>query len=173
MQSDLADGVNALVKMGYANSKRVCIVGASYGGYAALAGGAFYPDLYRCVISVAGVSDLNRMLSDDKRLFGRHHFLIRYWGKTLGGNSVDQKQLAGISPLNYAENFTTPTLLIHGTSDTVVPIKQSRLMHEALSKASKDSVLVELEDDDHWISTSQNRLEVLKEISVFLQKHNP
>ena len=77
MQSDLADGVNALVKMGYANSKRVCIVGASYGGYAALAGGAFYPDLYRCVISGAGVSDLNRMLADDKRLFGRHHFLIR------------------------------------------------------------------------------------------------
>jgi dipeptidyl aminopeptidase/acylaminoacyl peptidase len=65
MQSDLSDGIAALVEKGYVDPARVCIVGMSYGGYAALAGGAFQPDLWRCVVSINGVADLNRMVDHD------------------------------------------------------------------------------------------------------------
>lgn len=173
MQSDLTDGVNVLVKAGYADPNRVCVMGASYGGYAALAGGAFTPKLYRCVVSVAGVSDVSRMLFDDKMSLGSDHFLIRYWEKTLGGDDLSKSSLADVSPLNHAASFQAPTLLVHGKSDTVVPFKQSLLMHKALSEAKKDSTLVELKDEDHWLSKSETRLKMLQEIDDFLKAHNP
>ena len=173
MQSDLSDGLNALVKAGYADPKRVCIMGGSYGGYSALAGGAFTPDLYRCVVSVSGVSDVSRMLFDDKMSLGGDHFLVRYWEKSLGGDDLNKEKLGDISPLNYAADFKAPVLLVHGKSDTVVPFKQSLLMHRALKNANKDSTLIELKDEDHWLSKSATRLQMLEEIDAFLKMHNP
>jgi Dipeptidyl aminopeptidases/acylaminoacyl-peptidases len=76
MQDDLTDGVNFFVKKGYADPARVCIVGASYGGYAALAGAAFTPDLYQCAVSIAGVSHLPKMLKADKSRYGKK---AGYW----------------------------------------------------------------------------------------------
>jgi len=173
MQDDVSDGVKALITAGYADPNRVCIMGASYGGYSALAGGAFSPELYRCVISVAGVSDLPRMLDDDKRKYGGNHWVARYWQEQIGDSKKEREKLDAISPINFASNFSAPILLVHGVDDTVVPLKQSIIMHKALESAGVQSDLVKLKGEDHWLSSGSTRLQMMKAIGEFLDKHNP
>ena len=173
MQNDISDGVLSLVDQGYVDPKRVCIVGASYGGYSAMAGGAFSPELYRCVIAVAGVSDLPRMLREEKRVYGADHWVVRYWEELIGDSKSERERLKEVSPINFANKFIAPTLLIHGKDDTVVPISQSKRMYKALKKAEKEVMLIELKGEDHWLSTSSTRLQMLKAIEKFLLLHNP
>jgi len=171
MQDDVTDGVTALVQAGMADPDRVCIVGASYGGYAALAGGAFTPDLYKCVVAIAPVTDLPRMLIDERRDHGRNHWVVAYWEKVIGDLSEERDFLREISPVNHADAFTAPVLLIHGRDDTVVPLRQSKRMRDALRRADKDVELIELRGEDHWLSTSETRLETLEAMEAFLAEH--
>lgn len=173
MQDDVTDGVNFLVEQGYVNSKRVCIMGGSYGGYSALAGGAFTPNVYRCVVSINGVSDLPRMLADTKRRSGRTHWVNSYWQDVIGDLKEDRDQLEAVSPAYAAEQFKAPLLLIHGKDDTVVPIVQSRRMYKAMRKADQDVELVVMDGEDHWLSTSKMRLRILEEIDRFVMEENP
>ena len=173
MQDDVSDGVLKLIEAGYADPERVCIMGASYGGYSALAGGAFSPELYKCVVSVAGVSDLPKMLYDTKQNFGADHWVNRYWKEVIGDSKKEREKLNEISPAKFADKFQAPVLLIHGKDDTVVPFRQSKIMHTALRKAKKDSKLVRLKGEDHWLSNSETRIEMLNAIDAFLDKHNP
>ncbi len=173
MQNDISDGVYAMVTAGYADPDRVCIIGTSYGGYSALAGGAFSPELYRCIVSVNGVSDLPVMLSDDRRKYRSKHFVINYWREVVGFSKGETNKLKEISPVNFADKFTAPVLLIHGKEDTVVPIRQSRMMEKALKKSGKNIAFVTLDREDHWLSTSAARLATLQAIDDFLEKYNP
>ena len=173
MQDDVSDGVSALIKAGYADPNKVCIMGASYGGYSALAGGAFSPELYKCIISVAGVSDLPRMLQDEKAYHGRNHWVVSYWQNVIGDAKKEREKLNIVSPVNFAADFQAPVLLIHGKDDTVVHPRQSRRMHRALRKHEKIVKYVEIKGEDHWLSTSQTRMATLKAISEFLEEHNP
>ena len=170
MQDDVSDGVLTLVKSGYADKDRVCIMGASYGGYAAMAGGAFTPELYKCIVAVAGVSDIHKMLNRTKINSSSGDWIVRHWSKLMGD---DTSALKKISPVNFAEQFSSPILIIHGEDDTVVPIDQSKIMHTALKKAGKSTRFVALKKEDHWLSGSDTRLKMLKEIDKFLDKHNP
>ncbi len=151
MQDDVSDGVAALVEAGYADPDRVCIIGSSYGGYSALAGGAFSPELYRCVISINGVSDLPAMLAEAKSRYGYRHWVISYWHKIIGDSKTEREKLKSVSPVNFADQFQAPVLLIHGDDDTVVPIRQSQLMYKALKKAKKPVEFEELDGEDHWL----------------------
>ena len=171
MQDDVSDGIAALIKAGYVDPDRVCIMGASYGGYSALAGGAFSPELYRCVIAIASVSDLPLMLKAQKFITGSNHWVLSYWENNVGAS--DKHSLGLISPINAVEKFQAPVLLIHGKHDSVVPIQQSSLMYKALQKANKDVEFIELEGEDHWLSNSATRLELLDAVDKFLDKHNP
>jgi dipeptidyl aminopeptidase/acylaminoacyl peptidase len=171
MQDDITDGVKALVSSGRADPERVCIVGASYGGYAALAGGAFTPDLYKCVAAIAPVSDLPRMLIDEKRDSGKDHWVYAYWTKVIGDLKAERKKLESISPVNFAADFQAPVLLIHGKDDTVVPMRQSTRMERALKNAGKSVEFIRLKGEDHWLSTSETRLETLKALDAFISKH--
>jgi len=171
MQDDITDGVKALVATGRADPERICIVGASYGGYAALAGGAFTPDLYKCVAAIAPVSDLPRMLIDEKRDSGKDHWVYEYWTKVIGDLKAERKKLESISPVNFAADFQAPVLLIHGKDDTVVPMRQSMRMERALKNAGKSVEFKRLKGEDHWLSTSETRLETLKVLDVFVSKH--
>lgn len=173
MQDDVSDGVAALVEAGYADPNRVCIIGSSYGGYSALAGGAFSPTLYRCVISISGVSDLPFMLAEKKNRYGSGHWVVSYWNKIIGDSKTEREKLKSISPINFVDQFQAPVLLIHGEDDTVVPIRQSKLMYKALKKAKKIVEFEELDGEDHWLSTSATRLQTLKAIDKFLDIHNP
>jgi len=173
MQDDLTDAVNAVVKAGYADPDRVCIIGASYGGYAALAGGAFTPDVYRCVVAVAGVSDLPKMLADERRDHGRNHWVVSYWNKVIGNSKTERDKLIEVSPVNSADQFQAPLLMLHGKDDTIVPLKQSQRMHKAMKRAGKQVELITLKGEDHWLSNGYTRLVLLQEISNFLDEHNP
>ncbi|MGB2287673.1 MAG: alpha/beta hydrolase family protein, partial [Porticoccaceae bacterium] len=155
----------------YVDPDRVCIMGGSYGGYSALAGGAFSSELYRCVIAIAAVSDLPLMLKTVKYLNAGSHWVISYWENSMGASDV--KNLRLISPINAAEKFQAPVLLVHGKHDTVVSIKQSELMYKALKRAKKDVEFVKLEGEDHWLSDSTTRLQLLDAVNIFLDKHNP
>ncbi|MEM6638960.1 MAG: alpha/beta fold hydrolase [Pseudomonadota bacterium] len=173
MQDDLTDGVHAMVEKGWVDPERVCIVGASYGGYAALAGGAFTPDVYRCVVAIAGVSNLPLMLADTTRRRGRNHWVNDYWAMVIGDRKEDRDKLKAISPVNFADAFVAPVLLIHGRDDSVVPYRQSTIMEKALRKAKSDAELVLLKGEDHYLSKASTRAQTLTAIEAFLLEHNP
>ena len=173
MQDDLTDGVTALVKAGYVDPEQVCIVGASYGGYAALAGAVFTPELYQCVVAIAPVSDLNRMLSEEKRQRGKNHWVVSYWEDVMAEGDARRNKLRSISPVNFAENVVAPILLIHGDDDTVVPYSQSTRMRNALKRADKQVELVKLKGEDHWLSVAETRMQTLRAMDQFLATHMP
>jgi len=174
MQTDLSDGVRYLVKQGIADPARVCIVGASYGGYAALAGVTLDPGVYRCAVSVAGISDLKRMLDwiNDKNI-RRDNFEQRSWDRFTGVNGPNDPVVAAISPIKHIDAVEVPVLLIHGRDDTVVPFEQSRVMADALRRAKKDVEFVTLQHEDHWLSRSETRQQMLQASVAFLRAHNP
>jgi dipeptidyl aminopeptidase/acylaminoacyl peptidase len=172
MQTDVEDGLDALVRSGIADASRVCIVGASYGGYAALAGATLTPDRYACAVSVAGVSDLIAMLNAEiAQGGGRHSMSADWWRASIGDRSENREAIRAVSPVNLADRVQAPILLLHGTEDTVVPIDHSRRMQRALQGAGKQVRFVELRGDDHWLSDPQTRIQMLGEIETFLAQH--
>ena len=169
MQDDVSDGVRHLIANGTANPARICIVGASYGGYAALAGAAFTPDLYACAVSIAGVSDLPAMIGSTKKNYGSESDSVAYWSDHIG-LATDPNTIAK-SPARSAATLRAPVLLLHGADDTVVPIQQSRTMERALKEAGKPVTFVTLDGEDHWLSRSATRTRVLQELETFLAQH--
>ncbi len=174
MQTDLSDGVRYLAKEGIVDPARVCIVGASYGGYAALAGVTLDPGVYRCAIAVAGISDLKRWLDwvNTKNLQS-HNVSQRYWDRFMGVSGPGDPLLDAISPIKHLAAVNVPVLLIHGRDDTVVPFEQSSVMFDALRREKKDVELVTLQHEDHWLSRSETRLQMLQASVAFLRAHNP
>jgi dipeptidyl aminopeptidase/acylaminoacyl peptidase len=166
MQDDVTDGVRALTEKGIADPKRICIVGGSYGGYVALAGAAFTPELYACAASIAGVSDLPAMIGYTVKMEGEESNLLAYWRDHIG--SPLDPQVIAKSPARSAATIRAPILLLHGTEDTVVPLAQSKMMARALDAANRQYSLVELPGDDHYLSTSATRVLMLGELEKFL-----
>jgi len=174
MQTDLSDGVRDLAKQGIVDPKRVCVVGASYGGYAALAGAALDQGVYRCAVSVAGPSDLRKMLLSVRDAHnGSMSAAQRYWLRFMGADGIKDPDLAAISPARLANKVDIPVLLIHGKDDTVVRYDQSQIMADALKKAGKPVAFVTLDGEDHWLSRGATRLKMLTETVAFVEKHNP
>jgi len=171
MQSDLSDGVRALADAGTVDAQRVCIVGASYGGYAALAGVALESGIYRCAASVAGPSDLSRMLQWTD--VHRNQYAQRYWDRFMGVTGPSDPLLSTISPAAHGDRVSVPVLLVHGRDDTVVPYEQSEIMRDALSRAHRPVELLPLGAEDHWLSRSSTRSATLAATLAFLQKYNP
>ncbi|MEM8772707.1 MAG: prolyl oligopeptidase family serine peptidase [Pseudomonadota bacterium] len=171
MQHDVTDGFQALVASNIIDPDRTCIAGASYGGYAALAGGAYTPDLYACIVAIAPVTDLRVMLRSEKRQSGSDSWVNDYWARLIGDPKSEEEKLKSISPSEFASDFTAPVLLIHGVDDTVVPMRQSQIMKSALDKAGKDVTFVKLKGEDHWLSTSETRLETLRAMDEFISQH--
>jgi dipeptidyl aminopeptidase/acylaminoacyl peptidase len=174
MQHDLTDGVAALIAEGIADPERVCIVGASYGGYAALAGAAFTPELYRCAAAIAGIADLKALLPPElpgpRMGFGGGNPTLAYWRQAIGAGA-DQERLAAASPAAHADKVRASVLLIHDRDDTVVPLAQSEIMQRALEGAGKSVELVVIDGDDHWLARRQTRLAILKALDAFLARH--
>ena len=174
MQTDISDGVRALAEQGVIDPARVCIVGASYGGYAALAGVSLQSGIYRCAVAVAPISDPTSMRKWISRREGGPGPSVRYWDRFLGveGKGVDE-QLNAVSPLQHAAQVSVPVLLIHGKEDSTVPYEQSTEMASALKRAGKSVELVSLKTEDHYLSQSATRLQMLKTSVDFLKKYNP
>jgi len=130
--------------------------------------------VYRCAVSVAGLSDLKRMLDwvDEKHL-QRSNYDQRYWDRFMGVTGPRDPVLDTISPIKHLDAVNVPVLLIHGRDDTVVPYEQSSVMADALRRAKKDVEFVTLQHEDHWLSRSATRLQMLQASVAFLKAHNP
>jgi len=171
MQDDVTDGVKKLIADGIADPKRICIVGASYGGYAALAGAAFTPDLYACAVSFAGVSDLGKFLRTRASDYGSDSWMISTWTRYIGNRYDDSDKLAATSPAENAAKIKCPVLLLHGAGDTTVRIDQSEEMRDALQKAGKQVEFVRFDADSHYMLLADTRIRFLKETEAFLKKN--
>jgi len=165
MQDDVDDALAWAVAQGYADPKRACVVGGSYGGYVAMRAAQRNPELYRCAISFAGVSSLPDMMRQDSQsYFGRS-------GREYWKGQVDD--LKSVSPINYPEQFGIPLLLVHGKEDQRVPVDHSRKMHSALQKAGKPVQYIEQPKGDHHFTRDEDMHQFLLEAEKFLDKHNP
>jgi dipeptidyl aminopeptidase/acylaminoacyl peptidase len=174
MQTDISDGVADLAKKGIVDPKRACIVGASYGGYAALAGVTVQQGLYRCAVSVAGVADPGALLIHLAKAEGTTQTsATRHSRAYLGVQSSSDSQLDAISPVTLAGKADAPILLIHGEDDTRVPIEQSQDMDRALRRANKQVEYVTMDKEDHFLSHEKTRVEMLKAAVAFVEKYNP
>lgn len=160
MQNDIEDGAHWLVQQGITDPKRMCIVGASYGGYAALMGVAKTPDLYKCAISIAGVTDLESLVKSS-----RNYDNSKIVKKQIGDDYDDLYQR---SPISMAASIKVPVLLIHGTKDRVVKADHSEAMYDELHELNKPVKYVALENGDHYLSNNEHRLTTFIEIERFL-----
>lgn len=166
MQDDVEDGAKKLIADGIADADRICIAGASYGGYAALMGVVKTPDFYRCSISVNGVSNVFDLVKDNRAFWKGYNIVDEMIGN-------DNKELREISPVNHAEKIKVPVLLVHGEMDRQVEIKHSYQMRDALEKAGKKITFIELPDEDHYLTNEANRLTTFKAMDEFLTEHLP
>jgi dipeptidyl aminopeptidase/acylaminoacyl peptidase len=169
MQTDVEDGADALAKNGTVDASRVCIMGASYGGYSALAGLTVTPERYACGVSVNGLSDLQRVLDSAASGYsGKRSQSSEWWRKSIGD---DRAHVRKISPIENTDRVRAPLLLIHGANDSRIPVEQSRDLDAKLKRAGKNVRYVELLGDDHWLSSAATRTQMLTEIEKFLAEH--
>jgi dipeptidyl aminopeptidase/acylaminoacyl peptidase len=169
MQTDLLDGIAAVADK--ADAGKVCIVGASFGGYAALAGATMHPDAYRCAASVAGISDLGLMLEQQWRTSGDDSANVGELRAMLG--AADKGKLNATSPALLVSKTTAPVLLVHGDQDTVVAPQQSQVMANALKAAGRPYEYVILPGENHFMTRSATRTQMLQALESFLAKNLP
>jgi dienelactone hydrolase len=168
MQDDVDDGVAWLAKQGTIDSGRVCIMGASYGGYAAMWAAARDKGIYRCAISYAGISDVRAQLDYDHKTFEERAF--RAWRHRIQGNAPS---LESLSPLSYAASVKMPILIAHGTADQTVPADQSERLHDALTRLGTPHAFVEYPGEDHTMHDPAHEADFLNRVGAFLDRHNP
>lgn len=169
MQTDISDGLAALAEDGIVDPKRACIMGASYGGYAALAGVTIQHGIYKCAVAVAPVSDLGLLYQQEYQAVDAGGVARKLGEQQLGPRELFDEY----SPRDQAATADAPILLIHGRDDTVVPFNHSEKMAAALKGVGKPYKLVELAAEDHWLSRPETRLQMLREAVDFVQQHNP
>jgi dipeptidyl aminopeptidase/acylaminoacyl peptidase len=163
MQDDLQDATHWLIKQGLVDANKVCIAGASYGGYAALMAAVKHSDTFKCAASFAGVTDLEQILRDANG-FSNKKIVHKQIGK-------DSEQLEATSPVNFANKINIPILLIHGTDDQIVPVKHSQVMTAALTKQNKQVNYIEIKHANHWLSNQAHRIQTLEAMADFFAKH--
>ena len=157
MQQDIDDGVDKLIKDGLIDKDRICVVGASYGGYVALYSATARYKKYKCSVSFAGISNLDDMFYHAKEQYSG----FTYWEKSIGSRK-NKEDLLKYSPLHLISTNTRPILLFHGDKDTIVPEFQSEKMYKALKKAKVKGIeYIEFENEDHWISHEESRISFL------------
>ena len=171
MQTDLLDGVAAVKALGLVSAGPPCIVGASFGGYAALAGATLHPGAYRCAASIAGVSDLGLLLVEEGRVYGYDSASLGELRKELGAATKDK--LEATSPARHAAAAIAPILLIHGEEDTVVMPEQSKKMADALKAAGKPYEYIVLPHENHYLTRAAARTQTLEALETFLARNLP
>jgi dienelactone hydrolase len=163
MQDDVTDATRWAIAQGLADPRRICIYGASYGGYAALMGAAREPTLYRCAIGLAGAYDLNRLYRWGD--IHRDDYGMNYLHRVLGH---DQAELAARSPATLAAKITIPVLLAHGALDARVPAKYAHEMRKAMKKAGHPVQYVEYPWEGHGLDNPEHQRDFYTRVLRFL-----
>lgn len=170
MQDDIADGAKWAIAQGYADPQRICIAGASYGGYATLMGLIKDPDLYRCGVDWVGVTDINLLYdshwsdaSDEWKFYGM---------PVLVGDQIkDAEQLKATSPLENAASIKQPLLLAYGGSDRRVPIAHGTKFYNAVKKTNPNVEWVEYSEEGHGFYLLKNKVDFWTRVEKFLDQN--
>jgi len=168
MQQDVEDGTRWLYEKGYADKSRTCIAGWSYGGYAALMGVSTDPDLYKCAIAMAALTDINDAKNDLKKYRGGKHAAKEFFGEAMQDKAVRKAN----SPVHVADKIKVPVFLAHGDLDENVQFDQYTRMKRALKKAGVKATYMKFEDEDHYLSRQDNREKFFVGIEKFLKEVN-
>ena len=171
MQDDLDDAMDWAVTEGIADKERVCVVGSSYGGYAALWAVTRNPERYRCAASWAGVTDWSKLLRYDRDYLGLYGY--REQKKRVKGKGEDRIELDDYSPLELIEQLQRPVLLAHGKKDKRVPLSQYELYVKAAEKHDKDVESLLIEKAGHSFNEPEQEKAWYDALVAFLAKHNP
>jgi dipeptidyl aminopeptidase/acylaminoacyl peptidase len=173
MQHDVADGARWAIAQGIADPKRICIAGASYGGYATLMGLVNDPDLYKCGVNWVGVTDINLMYTGT--WFGESDASTdwkEYGMPELIGDPVkDAAQLKATSPIEQAARIKQPILLAYGGSDRRVPISHGRKFYDAVKATNRNVQWVEYPEEGHGWHLEKNRIDFWTRVEKFLDKN--
>lgn len=163
MLDDINDGALWAITEGYADPDRICIMGGSYGGYAALQSLVLNEVSYQCAIAYAPISNLNDLmlnLRDMNGFDGYRNYI-----------ESDQWTFDDVSPSEHIDKINVPVLIMHGTSDMSVPLSQSKSFVRRMRDANKNINYIEFENGDHSLSSENHRIRFLKETGSFLEKH--
>ena len=169
IQDDIEDATRWAVASGLADPARIAILGGSYGGYSVLFALGHNPELYKCGVSIAGVTDwlsIFQRTEDSEYKFAR-----QYWIENIGDPKTDEAFLKSISPVYFADKIMAPVLLIQGKEDRTVPPKQARAMIAALEKAGRKPESLFLAEEGHGLRSLKTRLKAFKAIEAFLEQH--
>ncbi|MEP3226868.1 MAG: S9 family peptidase [Parasphingorhabdus sp.] len=171
MIDDIDDGTDWLIEQGITDKNKICIMGASYGGYAALWSSIRQPEKYKCAISLNGVTDVRAMLKYDRKQFAARRY-ARKWEEKVAGE--EKKDLEAISPVQQAARMRVPVLVAQGQRDTNVPKEQAYDFVKALNKAGFDKLeKIYFPKSGHDFANSADSTNFLKKSLQFLAKHNP
>ncbi|MEJ2515340.1 MAG: S9 family peptidase [Gammaproteobacteria bacterium] len=167
MQNDVTDGVKWAIDRGIADPDRVCIYGASYGGYATMAGLTMTPELYRCGVNYVGVVDLEMLYEWDARFDAS-----RAWFEAaVGDPESDGERMRRTSPINLVESIDDPVFVVHGVRDPRVEIRQARVLIDALEEHGKTHEVMIKADEGHGFSKEANRIELYEAMDAFFRKY--
>jgi dipeptidyl aminopeptidase/acylaminoacyl peptidase len=172
MHDDLIDGVRWAIAEGIADPEKICISGASYGGYATLVGLAFTPGVFACGVDLVGMSSLVTVL---ERAPAYWKLSLPYFHKYYGNpaNPDDRRRLEAQSPIHRAAEVIRPLLVIHGANDVRVDREESERMVEALRRAGKDVEYLEFTDEGHTrdFGNWRNSVRLYRAMERFLARH--
>jgi len=168
MHDDLIDGVNFVVKKGYANPKKIAIFGGSYGGYAALVGATFTPDVFACAVDIVGPSNLVTMMKTIPPYWENYKEMEK---KRIGDVETEEEFLKSRSPLFKVDKIKIPILIAQGKNDPRVKQSESEQIVEAMKKKNIPYEYMLFEDEGHGFAKPQNRIKFYAAAEKFLAKH--
>ena len=171
MQDDLNDGVDWLVKQGTVDPKRVCIMGASYGGYAVVMGLARDPDRWRCGINYVGVTDINLMFDITWSDISGSDYIEYTAKEMIGDPDKDAAMLKAASPLENAARIRAPVLMAYGAADRRVPLAHGKKMRDALVAQGTAVEWVVYSEEAHGFLLEKNRYDFYARVAKFLAQH--
>jgi len=169
MHDDVTDGVRALIASGIADRQRIAIFGSSFGGYLAVAGVAFEPDLYRCAASFAGVFDLATMIKDDGA--NENDYRRAWFRRDFGDPKQNAERFEALSPLQHVAQIKVPLFVAHGREDRNADTGQSRRLVRALKAAGVEHETLFISGEAHGLAAMKNRVEFYQRLEAFLKKH--
>ena len=168
MQDDITDGVNWLIDQGIADPDRIAIYGASYGGYATLAGLAFTPDLYTCGVDYVGVSSLFTFMESMPPYWELYRSMMY---EMVGHPENDKEMLASASPLLHVENIKVPLFIAQGANDPRVKKTESDQIVEALEARGIEVPYMVKDNEGHGFYNEENQFDFYREMEKFLEKY--
>jgi prolyl oligopeptidase PreP (S9A serine peptidase family) len=173
MQDDIADATKWAIAQGYADPKRICIAGASYGGYATLMGLVNDPELYQCGINWVGVTDINLMYNGHWRFADDLGESWKKYGmpEMIGDQIKDAEQLKATSPLEQAARIKRPVLLAYGAADERVPLIHGLAFRDALVQTNKQVEWIQYDEEGHGWLLQKNNIDFWTRVEKFLDKH--